>query len=60
MRQPLVDLRGGVGVHAKEYVAEVSDRIDVVRLAGRDERVEAPYWSIDLYRGVLDTFPEFR
>jgi hypothetical protein len=30
-----------MGLHADEHVGEVVDGVDAVRLAGRDERVEA-------------------
>jgi hypothetical protein len=41
MRQELVDLRGRVDLHADEDVGEVVERVHSVRLAGRNERVEA-------------------
>jgi hypothetical protein len=41
VRQELVDPRGRVRLHAKQHVGEVVDGVHVVRLAGRDERVQA-------------------
>jgi hypothetical protein len=41
VRQQFVDPRGRVRLHAEEHVGEVRDRVDVVRLARRDQRVEA-------------------
>jgi hypothetical protein len=40
VREQLVDPRGRVRLHAQEDVGEVVDRVDAVRLAGGDERVE--------------------
>jgi hypothetical protein len=37
----LVDLRGGVRVDADQHVAQVRERIDVVKVAGRDQRVQS-------------------
>jgi hypothetical protein len=41
VRQQLVDSRGRVGLHADEHVGEVVDGVHAVRLARRDERVQA-------------------
>ena len=40
VRQQLVDLLVRMGVHPNEDVGEGLERIDAVRLAGRDERVD--------------------
>jgi hypothetical protein len=40
MWQQLVDPRSRMGLHANEHVGEVLDRVDVVRIAGGDQRVE--------------------
>jgi hypothetical protein len=40
MWQQFVDPRSGVRLHAEQHVREVGDRVHVIRLAGRDERVE--------------------
>src|SRR5687767_3351349 len=41
MRQELVDPGGGVRVDAEQDVAQVLERIDVVEVARRDQRVQA-------------------
>jgi hypothetical protein len=41
VRQQLVDARGGVTLYAQEYVGEVVDGVHLVRLARRDERIQA-------------------
>ena len=40
MRQELVDAARGMGLHAREHVGQVRDRVHAVLLAGGDERVE--------------------
>ncbi len=40
MRQDLVDLGGGVRVDAEQDIAQVLERIDVVEIARRDQRVQ--------------------
>lgn len=41
VRQQVVDLRGGVIADAREHVLDVRERVDPVRLARGDERIEA-------------------
>jgi hypothetical protein len=47
--QQFVDTGRGMGADAEEHVTEIRERIDAVRLAGGDERIE----SGDVFAGVL-------
>src|SRR5690348_2460187 len=40
MRQQLHDAPGGMGLHAREHIGDVVDRVDTLLLARGDERVE--------------------
>jgi hypothetical protein len=52
MREKIIDLRGGVRVDAEQDITQIRERVDVVQVARRDQRVEAS--EIVAARGVAD------